>query len=184
MSRLESFIRRLEAQRACLDWATAPGTLPPGPVFELGLGNGRTYDHLRQRLPGRDIYVFDRQMAAHPDCRPPAEFFVAGELVATLAEAARRFAGRVALVHADLGSGDAARDAALMRALAADLARCLAPGGVLLADQRPDIAGLAEIDRPAGVAPGRYFLYRKAEAPAAKVAPAPMAAGAAPGRNP
>lgn len=174
MSRLDSFIRRLEAQRACLDWAARPGTLPPGPVFELGLGNGRTYDHLRERLPGRDIYVFDRQLAAHPECRPPADRFVEGELAATLPEWSRRFAGRVALVHADLGSGDAARDAALMRGLAADLARCLAPGGVLLADQRPEAAGLDEIDRPAGVAPGRYFLYRKAH----------PAREAAPGRNP
>jgi hypothetical protein len=183
VSRLDSFIRRLEAQRACLDWAAEPGRLPPGPVFELGLGNGRTYDHLRGRLPGRDIYVFDRHMAAHPDCRPPPERFFQGELTETLAGAARRFAGAVALVHADLGSGDAARDAALMRAIAADLARCLAPGGILLADQKPDAAGLSEIETPPGVARGRYFLYRKApgSAPAART---PAAAAAAPGRNP
>ena len=52
MSRLDSFIRRLEAQRACL--ALAAGRIGglPGPVLELGLGNGRTYDHLRELLPG------------------------------------------------------------------------------------------------------------------------------------
>ncbi|MGH6887075.1 MAG: class I SAM-dependent methyltransferase, partial [Geminicoccales bacterium] len=48
MSRLDSFIRRLEAQRACLDLAAARIADLPGPVLELGLGNGRTYDHLRE----------------------------------------------------------------------------------------------------------------------------------------
>ena len=60
MSRLDSMIGRLMAQRACLDWvASAIGGLP-GPVLEIGLGNGRTYDHLRGRLPQREIHVFDR----------------------------------------------------------------------------------------------------------------------------
>jgi hypothetical protein len=52
-SRLDSFIRRLEAQRACLDWAAQEIAAVPGEVVELGLGNGRTYDHLRTRLGGR-----------------------------------------------------------------------------------------------------------------------------------
>ena len=55
MSRLESFIRRLQAQQACLDDDAAQVAQRPGVIFELGLGNGRTYDHLRARLPGRDI---------------------------------------------------------------------------------------------------------------------------------
>ena len=50
MSRLESFIRRLDAQRLCLDWAAGAVVERPGAVLELGLGNGRTYDHLRARL--------------------------------------------------------------------------------------------------------------------------------------
>ena len=34
-----------------------------GPVLELGLGNGRTFDHLRERLPGRRIVAFDRALS-------------------------------------------------------------------------------------------------------------------------
>ena len=70
MSRLDSFIRRLEAQRACLD--ATPGWIKGivGPILELGLGNGRTYDHLRGLHPGREIFVFERQPAAHPDSSP------------------------------------------------------------------------------------------------------------------
>ena len=71
-SRLDSAIARLTTLRLCLDWAAGEAAQRPGPVMEFGLGNGRSYDHLRKRLPGRDIYVFDRHVAAHPACVPPA----------------------------------------------------------------------------------------------------------------
>src|SRR5215211_6470077 len=90
MSRLDSFIRRLEAQRACLDHAVQLIAGMPGHALELGLGNGRTYDHLRSRLTGRDIYVFDRRVAAHPDCVPPADRLFLGDFLDTLPLAARR----------------------------------------------------------------------------------------------
>ena len=48
------------AQRECLNWAAEAVAGVAGPVLELGLGNGRTYDHLRERLPEREIYVFER----------------------------------------------------------------------------------------------------------------------------
>ena len=60
MSRLDSFIRRLEAQRACLGFVAGQIRDVAGPVLEFGLGNGRTYDHLRELLPERDIFVFER----------------------------------------------------------------------------------------------------------------------------
>ncbi len=88
MSRLDSFIRRLEAQRACLGLAAAQIRDLPGPVLEFGLGNGRTYDHLRELLPGREIFVFDRQLNAHPDCRPDAVYFFLGNIHETLPQAA------------------------------------------------------------------------------------------------
>ncbi len=72
MSRLDSFIRRLEAQRACLNWAAELIDGLDGFALELGLGNGRTYDHLRSLFPDRAIYVCERQVAAHPyACRRP-----------------------------------------------------------------------------------------------------------------
>ena len=71
MTRLDSAIRRLEAQRACLDRAAALVRGVPGPVLELGLGNGRTYDHLRARLPGRDIFVFERAPPPTPTAPRP-----------------------------------------------------------------------------------------------------------------
>lgn len=160
MSRLDSFIRRLQAQRACLDHASRLIDGIPGPVLELGLGNGRTYDHLRTLLPRRDIYAFDRHLAAHPDCIPPESHLVLGDFRETLLAAP--IGAPAALIHADIGSGDSAANAALAAAIAPLVVALLAPNGVLLADQDMSMPGLEPLPLPAGVAPGRYFLYRRA----------------------
>jgi hypothetical protein len=107
LSRLDSFIRRLEAQRACLNYALQIIENTNGSVLELGLGNGRTYDHLRERLAGsRTIYALDRQLAAHPQCVPAA--LILCDFRETLPRLACRLGRAVALVHADAGSGDEA----------------------------------------------------------------------------
>jgi hypothetical protein len=162
VSRLDSFIRRLQAQRACLDHAVALIRGLPGPVLELGLGNGRTYDHLRERLPGRDIYVCDRQVAAHPDCIPPEPFLILGDVRDTLPQLAHRLCATAALVHADLGSGDeeaSRRQAAQLSPLIASL---LCPHGIVISDQPLSAPRLQPLPLPEGVKPGRYFLYRAA----------------------
>lgn len=164
MSRLDINIRRLMAQRACLDlMARRVGNIP-GPIFELGLGNGRTYDHLRTRLPGREIFVFDREVAAHPDCIPDAAHMILGDLRETLPAAVARFEGTVALVHADIGSADPARDARLAGAVAACLPALLAPGGLIAADRDVGFAGAEPLPLPDGYPEDVYFLYRNGPA--------------------
>ncbi len=160
MSRLDSFIRRLEAQRACLGAAAALVRDLDGAVLELGLGNGRTYDHLRELCPDRDIYVCERRVAAHPDCVPPPEFLLLGDMRETLPAARVRLAGRVALAHLDPGTGDRAASRALAAELGPLIVPLLMPGGMLVSE--PEIAadGLEALPLPAGVAPGRYHHYR------------------------
>lgn len=160
MSRLDSFIRRLQAQRACLDHAAALVRDLPGAVLELGLGNGRTYDHLRERLPERDIYAFDRQVAAHPGCIPPEGFLILGDIRATLPQARARIGGPVALVHVDLGSGDKAASERQSAELAPVIADLLHPGAVAVSDQILSAPRLQPVDLPPGVKPGRYYIYR------------------------
>jgi hypothetical protein len=161
MSRLDSFIRRLEAQRACLGHATALIREVDGVILELGLGNGRTYDHLRTLFPDRDIYVCERRVAAHPDCVPPPDRLILGDLRETLPAAHARFGGRVALAHLDIGTGDAANNRELAAQLAPALVGLLGRGAVLVSD--PPIAApeLEALPLPAGVAAGRYHLYRR-----------------------
>ncbi len=160
MSRLDSFIRRLEAQRACLDMAVNLVRDLPGPVLEVGLGNGRTYDHLRNLCPEREIYVFDRQVAAHPACIPPPEFLLLGDIHETIPQAARRFAKTVALAHIDIGSGDRQANQRIAAFIAEYLPRLLSSGGVVISDQDVGFDGAQAVDLPEGVKPGRYHLYR------------------------
>lgn len=162
MSRLDINIRRLKAQRACLNLAAEAIRDLPGPVFELGLGNGRTYDHLREILPAREIFVFDREVAAHPDCIPDEGHLFLGDFRDTLPSAAKRFAGQVALIHADVGTANPERDARLAAFIAEYLPVALCPGGLVAADRDVRFAGAEAVALPARVEPGVYFLYRLA----------------------
>ena len=160
MSRLDSFIRRLEAQRACLDLAAHLVQELDGDVLELGLGNGRTYDHLRQLFPDRKIYVFDRRVAAHPDCVPPAELLLLGDMRDTLQTASELLGSRVALAHLDPATGDGAASRALAAELAPLIMPLLRPGGMLVSEPAIARDELSPVPLPESVAPGRYNLYR------------------------
>jgi trans-aconitate methyltransferase len=95
MSRLDSFIRRLIAQRDILNFVATDLELPrDGAVLELGLGNGRTYSHLRELFPARRIIAFDRALVAHAASAPPARDLVLGEIRDTAAAFAGRAAAR------------------------------------------------------------------------------------------
>lgn len=161
MSRLDSFIRRLEAQRACLNYAAALIGGLDGIVLELGLGNGRTYDHLRELFPDRDIHVCERRVAAHPDCVPPPERLILGDMRETLPALRERFGGGVVLAHFDVGSGDAAANVMLAAALVPHVVPLLCRGGLLVSDPEIERPDLAPLPLPAGVAEGRYHLYRR-----------------------
>src|SRR3954453_8479373 len=161
MSRLDSFIRRLEAQRACLD--ATPGWIGgiEGPILELGLGNGRTYDHLRGLHPTREIYVFERRPAAHPHCTPDPEHLILGDIRTTLPTVLHRLPGRAALAHNDLGTGDARGNAELAAWLAVTLPPLVQPSGVVLSDQGLDDPLLRPEPLPGRLPADRYFLYRR-----------------------
>lgn len=161
MTRLDSFIARLQAQRACLDHVAGLVRSLDGLVLELGLGNGRTFDHLRHRLPGHEIVVFERHPAAHPDSTPDPRHLVVGDLETTLPAAAARWPGRAVLAHSDIGTGDAGRNRRFAAWLALSLPPLLAPGAVVASDQALGDDRLAPLPLPATVPPGRYFLYRR-----------------------
>jgi hypothetical protein len=161
MTRLDSAIRRLIAQRDLLDWA-AREIAPDGLVLEVGLGNGRTYDHMRARMPGREIYVFERAVAAHPDCIPPERYLFVGDVFETLPAFITRFGeGSAALAHIDIGTGDEDANRELALRLSPLLERLLKPGGLILGDRAFDLPGYTDISSQTGVPEGRYFVYRR-----------------------
>jgi hypothetical protein len=163
MSRLDSFIRRMQAQRDCLNWVAEQVRQMPGPVLEIGLGNGRTYDHLRALLPGRDIYVFEREVRAHPDCIPAADRLFLGDIHETIPCASARLGRNAALIHCDLGTGDRAANARLGEELGGLLDTVLAPGGYAVVNQPLDVPHWTRLPEPPGVPKDRYFIYRAAE---------------------
>ena len=160
MSRLDSFIARMEAQRDCLNFLKDKIDRLPGPLIEVGLVNGRTYDHLRTLFPGRDIYVFERKVAAHPDCIPPDDRLFLGEARESIQLAARQLGATAALIHTDLGTGDHAANMAMGRWLGPALDTLAAPGSYILANQALDVARWQRLPEPPDVPKDRYFLYR------------------------
>ena len=80
MSRLESAIRRLQSQKVCIEYASELIADMPGVILEIGLGNGRTYDHIKEIFPEKKVYVFEKSVKAHPDCIPPEKYLYEGIL--------------------------------------------------------------------------------------------------------
>ncbi len=160
MSRLDSFIARMQAQRDCLNFLKPLVEKVPGPILEVGLGNGRTYDHLRGLFPGRDIYVFERKVAAHPDCIPPDDHLFLGDADKTIPQAANKLGARAALIHTDLGTGDHEANMAMGKWLGPALDTLAGAGGYVLANQPLEVARWQRQPEPAGVPKDRYFLYR------------------------
>ncbi|MEM6371673.1 MAG: class I SAM-dependent methyltransferase [Pseudomonadota bacterium] len=157
MSRLESMRRRLSAQIDGINWAAKQIAGTAGDVLEMGLGNGRTYDHLRQEIPDRRIWVIDRVLKPHPSCIPPTEDFLQGEAEDMLARLAadRR---RMALAHYDFGHGVKEQDVAEGGALSPHIASVMAPGGLVLSQQ--PLVGFTQITGPDTIDPNRYLFYR------------------------
>ena len=159
MSRLDSFIRRLSAQRDILNSIREEVKATSGAIMELGLGNGRTYDHLRELFPDRRIIAFDRVERSFERSTPDADNLVVGEIRDTII----RFLGiEAALVHADIGTGHDDLDAVTLTWLPDAVAGLLAPGGIAVSGLPLDHPALIALPTPANVPPQRYFHYRRA----------------------
>lgn len=150
----------MTAQRDCLNYAAELIKDIPGIVFEFGLGNGRSYDHLREKLPDHEIYVFDRRMAAFPSCTPPEDNIFIGEITLTLARAAKLFGKKVALLHNDFGTSDHAEYRKLIDVISPLLEPVMLPGALIVSNIRFHIDTWEKLPEPSGVKPDRYFIYR------------------------
>lgn len=159
-SRLDVFIARMQAQKAFLEQVAAALDVP-GPVLELGLGNGRTFDHLRAILPDREIFVFDRSITAHPASIPDADHMIVGEIRDTLAFCGPRVGAEAALVHCDLGSGDPTADLVKRAWLSPLIAERTALGGYVASGIALEMPTFEALPRSPDAERGRYWLYRR-----------------------
>ncbi len=156
MSRLDSMLRRLTAQRDGLNWAASRIADKDGDVLDMGLGNGRTYDHLREILPNRRIWVMDRVLQCHPDSTPPEQDFLQGEAEPMLERLARE-GHKMAMAHYDFGRGIKEEDVAEAARLSPLIAQVMQPGGLLISGQ--PLVGFDQIEGPEIIAPDRYLFY-------------------------
>lgn len=165
MSHLDNLIRRFCAQRDMLN--TALGLLqvegfdPSSIAVELGLGSGRSYDHLREALGGRALYAFDFEVATHPGFEPPGEYLVLGDILERFPDFARKRERTACLVHVDIGTRDRVTDAQRYAALIPAIVRITVPRAIVVSDRPLPGAALDAISP--GPAPGKwpYFLYRR-----------------------
>lgn len=163
MSRLDSFIRRITAQRDCLNYAAELITNSAGVIIELGLGNGRTFDHLRSLFDEREIYVFDREVAAHPSCIPDPDHLILGDIHKTLPGICERLDSRIVLAHCDIGTGDEKANSELAAWLGRELNLVLSRGAIVISDQPLVVRGWLRTPLPNSVAEDRYFMYNVGE---------------------
>lgn len=160
-SQLSRMIARLTTQRSHLDMAASHIRDLPGPILEIGLGKGRTYDHLRHLFPDRDIYAFDRSVHAPLRLRPDTEHLFVGEFKDTLPNAAKQLPP-AALVHADFGSEDKQHDSAQALWLGPLIRDLVAIGGVVISDRELSVSNWVPVDGPASDWP--YFQWRVCQA--------------------
>jgi hypothetical protein len=160
MSRLDAFVQRVTSQRAFLNEAVALLEGIEGVIFEVGLGNGRTFDHLRDIFPDREIYVFDKTARAHASSTPDPEFLIEGQLSDTLPEQVSRFRGHVALVHSDIGNQSPIHCQNMAGLMNRTIVPALCPGGIILSDLELDLPGLALLEPPKLIGAGWYNAYR------------------------
>lgn len=156
VSKLDVQIRRLMAQRAFLERAAGLAEALPGPAIQLGYGDGSAFDHLREILRRRDLFVFDRSL---PDGEgaPPVEARVAGDLQETLPLAWDRFPRTAALLHLNFAVTAVPRLAAELAPLAAPLLR---QGALIVSETALELPGWQPQPPPDGVREGRHYLYR------------------------
>ena len=161
MSRLEDFANRFLTQLAALDRAVELIGPMEGIVVELGLGKGRSFDHLRQRLPRRRIYVFDRELSCEPELAPPSEFRVFGEITTTLPAFCRRYSGQAVLVHSDIGTRHRVKDMPLVEFVAEHLDHLLKRGAVVASDRPMESARWTRLPQLPEMEHFPYYMYRK-----------------------
>lgn len=152
--------QRVLAQCTLIDHTVGLVAQVSGPVLELGLGNGRTYDHLRDRFREREIFAFDRELASHPACRPDQSHFIRGDFRETLPKALARIGAKAAVAHCDIGSHDLEASRRLAAAIAHLLAPLVAHGGVVLGDQPMAHPDFQPLPLPDNLEPESYFIYR------------------------
>lgn len=158
LSVLQLMLRRLQTQQQCLEYAIQLIEGVSGCIMELGLGKGRTYDHLRCIAPQRSIFVFDHHLHAPENARPLPSQLILGDFTKTLIEPAITLP--VALIHADIGTTKPLQDRQLYSFLATKLDTWATAHSVLVCDRPMPALRWQPLQLPPACE-WPYYMYRK-----------------------
>jgi S-adenosyl-L-methionine methyltransferase len=156
VSVLDELIRRLMAQRACLDQAAEWIARTPGPAILIGFGDGSAYYHLCALLPHREIVIFDRSVDAEVLLELPSERVVLGDPMTTLPLAWDRLKRSAALALLNFPVTNPPRLAGEVAPL---LAPVLSPGAVIVSEKALSVPGWTGLTPPSTIGPGRFHMY-------------------------
>lgn len=150
-------LRRFTAQRDGLNWAASLIEGMEGDALDMGLGNGRTYDHMREIMPERRLWVMDRILQCHPSCVPPEDDFLQGEAEDGLTRL-KELGAKIMISHYDFGFGVKEKDVEEAARFSPLIAEVMGQNGVIVSGQ--PLVGLEAIQGPDHIAPDRYYFYR------------------------
>ncbi len=136
-----------------MDWSAKNIHKQRGVVLEFGLGNGRTFDHMRKLLPQRDI-------AAHPDCIPHPAFQFIGDFRDSIPRAIEQLGRSAALAHLDIGTGQKNTSLALASKITPCIEKLLCVNAIVVSEQEVERWRSYKLQLPAGISENRIHLYR------------------------
>ena len=136
-----------------MDWSAKNIHKQRGVVLEFGLGNGRTFDHMRKLLPQRDI-------AAHPDCIPHPAFQFIGDFRDSIPRAIEQLGRSAALAHLDIGTEQKNTSLALASKITPCIEKLLCVNAIVVSEQEVERWRSYKLQLPAGISENRIHLYR------------------------
>lgn len=164
MSRLNDLIHRFTAQRDVLNHGLKlleeRSFGSESIAVELGLGSGRTYDHLRSALGSTPLYAFDFRVETHPGYEPPEDRTILGDILETFPRFAEKNRGRACFVHLDIGTKDKSADRRRYVGLLGWIESITAPGAILASDRELKSSWLAPVEIQSRLN-WPYFCYEK-----------------------
>ena len=163
MSRLEDLISRFTAQKTHLDRAFSICHSQPGLALEVGLGSGRTFDHLRENLPDHQLFAFDYRVETHPGCEPSESQQVLGDISKTLPKFANDHTNQAILIHLDIGTKKYKDDIERYKKFIPSVFSMLMKGGVLVSDRPVEHSHLKPLPDLKDQGSWKYFSYSKVE---------------------
>lgn len=159
MSRLEGFIRRMEAQKAHIDRAVS-FLKEPNTIFEFGIGAGRTLDHLVQSFPKTPIFAFENDeqclnnIPSNSNVTP-----VLGDIFLNLPIYAEQYARRTSLIHVDIGGAFNEQNKNITKRLTPYFLSLLSPSGILISSIAVEAEPLQGLPVLPGIRRTKYHSY-------------------------